>query len=72
MISHQIQSFVWVYWKTKVFQPIPKTALNNTIRLEVANLDHDIVWRAVWDLSPGLAGRRTRRAVNREGGFIEG
>ena len=38
--------------KSKFFHPMPKTmtVLKNRIRLEVDNIDQDMVRRAVWDL----------------------
>jgi hypothetical protein len=61
--------FVWGYLKSKVFQPMPKTmtVLKNRIKVEVDNLDQDMVRRAVWDLRS-----RARRVVEKQGCFIEG
>ena len=61
--------FAWGYLKSKAFYPRLKTmtALKNRIKVEVDNLDQDMVRRAVWDLRS-----RARRVVEQQGGFIEG
>ena len=44
--------FVWDYLKRKVIRPMHKTmtVLKNRIKVEVDNLDQEMVRRAVWDL----------------------
>ena len=66
--SPDLNPFAWGYLKSKVFRPRPATMpqLIARIKLEVENLNSDMIKRACLDIKT-----RCQRVIASSGGFIE-